>query len=118
MRFAREIRLWRVKCLRAWGGVPVCRSSRVGFISFHIVKQYFTICEADYFTFAVRQIFHSKKDFSAACQARGNPFSNLSYSRISAVVSPGVNENIVFPLNGFSGVNTQDGKLSLFGESG
>ena len=53
MRFAREIRLRRVKCLRALGDL------------FHFTlrsetKQYFTICEADYFTFAVRQIFHLK----------------------------------------------------------
>ena len=33
MHFVREIRLRRVKCLRALGG----------FISFHIAKQYFTI---------------------------------------------------------------------------
>ncbi len=31
-----------------------------GFIPFHILKQYFTICIANYFTFAVRQIFHLK----------------------------------------------------------
>ena len=53
MRFAREIRLRRVKCLRAWVDL------------FHFTlrsetKQYFTICKADYFTFAGRQIFHLK----------------------------------------------------------
>ena len=50
---AREIRLRRVKCLRAWVDL------------FHFTlrsetKQYFTICKADYFTFAGRQIFHLK----------------------------------------------------------